>query len=724
MPHRRVILSPRPARRRPVPAYQVRRGARPAAGADDAVDHDDALPVADPVAQPDDIQPRTDTEAFDLVTPGEDGIPADATTELRLDTDASAREADVAADVAAGDVAAEPEAPAADVPAGDVAAEPEASTADVTDGDVAAEPEAPAADVTDGDVAAEPDEPAADAADGDVAAEPEHVAADEDYADVVRSVEEAAARDRGEVTAEPVVAAVDATAAAVASGEVTVLTPDDVRRQRAAVAGDGAAIPPEGGVAETHDQPHRRRWKRWLLALGIILALGVVATLGYVLYIALAINNAYDKAHVDPTPYTVYTVNELGTPVAVPTDQLAQFLPNWDQKDPVTLLLIGIDFRNGDEEPARSDSIILMRIDPTTKGVTMMSLPRDLLVTIPGHGEDKINAAFAFGEDARAGSGAALLAETVSYNLKIQINYFVTVDFSGFRKIIDTLGGITVDVNTPVKDDQYPTEDFGLTRVYFPTGLQSMDGEAALRYARTRHDDNDIARSERQQQVLMAMREKGSKLNVDLVLGARPIIDSMGDSFRTDLSFNQLLALANLARDVNPADIVRVNLWQEGALIEHDPEFDGDAFYMTLDWNIVGDLFSRYFPMKAAAASSPAVTTVEPTATATAAATASPIVPSGARLDTPITIRDDTSTNTGGAIAARILQDAGFTAVAQEMGVNIATSTTIYDYDSDPATAAAIAHHLGLDPSAVVPGTGGTGIVIIVGDDVVATHAP
>ncbi|HBY45760.1 MAG TPA: hypothetical protein DEG70_05850, partial [Chloroflexi bacterium] len=68
---------------------------------------------------------------------------------------------------------------------------------------------------------------------------------------MVRSVEEAAARDRGEVTAEPVVAAVDATAAAVASGEVTVLTPDDVRRQRAAVAGDGAAIPPEGGVAET-----------------------------------------------------------------------------------------------------------------------------------------------------------------------------------------------------------------------------------------------------------------------------------------------------------------------------------------------------------------------------------------------------------------------------------------------------------------------------------------
>ncbi len=655
MSHRRVILTPRPARRRPVPAYQVRRGARPVTEADDAAG------VTSPEAvEPAEIAPLTDTEAFALPI-GSDDAPDD-----------DAEEAAVAGE---DEPATEPESAAAD-----------AVTAI--------------------------DENAGDA---------------EDYADVVRSVEEAAARERDQEFAEDgeqVASVAGATAEAISSGEVRVLTPDEVRRQRATAAGGGAAIPPGDDIAEAGEMPHRRRLKRWLVALGIVLGLVIVAALGYVLYIALAINDAFDKAHVDQTPYTIYAVNEQGTPVAVPTEQMAQFLPNWDQKDPITLLLIGIDYRNGDEEPARSDSIIVMRIDPATKAVTMMSLPRDLLVTIPGHGDDKINAAFAFGEDAQTGGGPALLAETISYNLNIQINYFVTVDFSGFRKIIDTLGGITVDVDAPIKDDQYPSEDFGLTRVYFPTGLQSMDGETALRYARTRHGDNDVARSERQQQVLMAMREKGSKLNVDLLLNAKSLIESMGDSFRTDLSFNQLLALANLARDVNPADIARVNLWEEGALIEHNPEYEGDAFYMELDWNVASGLFDEYFPMKAG------VTAPPPASSPTPSATSSPTAGAGAghwasiNLDTPIIIRDDTSTNTGGAIAAGILENAGFTAVSQEMGVNIAATTTIYDYVSDPSTAAAIADQLGLASSAIVPGSGGTGIVVSVGDDIVASHGP
>lgn len=668
MSHRRVILTPRPARRRPVPAYQVRRGARPSSEMDDAAssDLDTVALVAEAPVQQDQSPRRTDTEAFDLPVASDDEPQADATPESALTVK---------------------ETPAT---------EPDVTVAD---------------DATDGvaEVAAE------DESDGD------------DYADVVRSVEEAAVRDRGDEAAtgsEQTASAADGAAAAIAGGDVKVLTPDEVRRQRAAAGGGGAAIPPGDGVVEAGEEPRpRRRLKRWLIALGIVLGVVVVAALGYVLYIALAINDAFDKAHVDPTPYTVYTVNEQGTPVAVPTEQLAQFLPNWDQKDPVTLLLIGIDYRNGDEEPARSDSIIVMRIDPETKAVTMMSLPRDLLVTIPGYGDDKINAAFAYGEDERTGGGPALLAETISYNLNIQINYFVTVDFSGFRKIIDTLGGITVDVDAPIKDDQYPSEDFGLTRVYFPAGLQSMDGETALRYARTRHGDNDIARSERQQQVLMAMRERGSKLNIDLLLNARSLIESMGDSFRTDLSFNQILALANLARDVDPAGIARVNLWQEGALIEHNPEFDGDAFYMELDWGIAGDLFAEYFPMKTAAASPPATSPEAPgAASPTERSTAGAVA--GSNLDIPIIVRDDTSTNTGGAIAAGILEDAGFTTISQEMGVNIAAATTIYDYVSDPATAAAIASQLGLDSSAIVPGSGGTGIVVSVGDDLVASQGP
>lgn len=650
MPQRRVILTPRPARRRPVPAYQVRRSNRPSAENEAVAAPSTAADSA--AAGPAEIIPATDTEAFSLSGTGDEGTPAG-----------------------------------------------ESSTATADEEMPASEPEA-----------------TEDAADGD------------DYADVARSVEEAAARDRNGGVAPDgaqATAALDVADAALTGGDVRVLTPDEVRRQRASAGGGGLVPPADALVGDSDGQPQRgRRLRRWLVALGVLVGIIAVVALAYVLWVALAVNDAFNKAHVEPTPYTVYTVNDQGTPVAVPTEQMAQYLPNWSDKDPITLLLIGIDYRDGEDEPSRSDSIIVMRIDPATGAVTMMSLPRDLLVTIPGYGSDKINAAFAYGEDDHPGGGPPLLAETISYSLNIQINYFVTVDFAGFRKIIDTLGGITLDVRAPIKDDQYPSEDFGLTRVYFPAGLQSMDGETALRYARTRHGDNDVARSERQQQVLMAMREKGSKLNIDLLLNAKSLIEGMGDSFRTDLSFNQLLALANLARDINTADIVRVNLWEEGALTEHEPEYDGDAFYMELDWGVASQLFAEHFPMKSGAPAPSAAASSSPTATSTPAAPATTGAAIAGNLDVPIIVRDDTTSNTGGAAAASLLEAAGFTAVTQEMGVNIASSTVVYDYVSDPATAASIARQLGLDSSAVVPGSGGTGIVVSVGDDFVANHSP
>ncbi len=698
MSQRKIILTPRPARRRPVPAYQVRRSGR--TSSDDAAD----VPPEAPATERDSM--RTDTAAFEI--PNFDTVPEPAADDAQPD---AADDADIADDVGAHEASAE---------AGTVDEVSEAAEDETEDESVSAPEAVATADVIE-EAPSEPTESApADAAEG-ATTTIEPADEGEDYADVVRSVEEAAARERGDVAEPPntQTASVGAdTAATVAAGSVNVLTPDAVRRQRAAQGG-GSPPPDDGGVVAGQEPSRPRRWKRWLIGFGILIGALIIAALAYVLYIALAINDAFDKAHVEPTPYTLYTVNEEGTPVAVPTEQLAQYLPNWDQKDPINLLLIGIDFRNGDEEPARSDSIIIMRIDPQTKEVSMMSLPRDLLVTIPDYGQDKINAAFAYGEDERTGGGPPLLAETISYNFNIQINYFVTVDFAGFRKIIDTLGGITVDVDAPIKDDQYPSEDFGLTRVYFPTGLQKMDGETALRYARTRHGDNDIARSERQQQVLMAMREQGSKLNVDLLLNARSLIESMGDSFTTDLSFNQLLALANLARDINPADIARVNLWEEGALIEHNPEFEGDAFYMALDWGVASDLFEKYFPMKVAA--SPTTTVTETPAASSPTSTDTTVT---GNLDIPIIVRDDTSTNTGGSIATGLLEDAGFTTVSQEMGVNVMPTTTIYDYVSDPETAEAIALKLGLDSSAIVPGSGGTGIVISVGDDLVARFGP
>jgi LCP family protein required for cell wall assembly len=332
------------------------------------------------------------------------------------------------------------------------------------------------------------------------------------------------------------------------------------------------------------------------------------------------------------------------------------------------------------------------------------------MVTVPGHGDDKINAAFALGENEQEGDGPALLSETISYNFNIPINYFVTIDFAGFRDVVDTIGGIVVDVPAPIKDDQYPTENFGLTRAYFPAGPQEMDGETALRYARTRHGDNDIARGERQQQVLLAIRQQA--VSRDLIRNADSLIRQFGDSVRTDLDFNQMLALANLGRGIDPQAITRVNLWERGVLSEHLSQSDDDPYYMEVDGSMMRDLVAQYFPTKTPAAQTQSPTSA--TASGTPEGTTTTLT---GNLNTPLIVQDNSSDNTGGATAMQMLTKAGFTAITQEMGADVSQTTTIYDYVNDPDTATLVAQKLGLDPSAVVPGNGGTGILIVVGDD-------
>ncbi len=158
---------------------------------------------------------------------------------------------------------------------------------------------------------------------------------------------------------------------------------------------------------------------------------------------------------------------------------------NFDRKDPFTMLLLGVDTREGDTDPSRSDTIILAYVDPLEKHVNLLSIPRDLLVTqAGGFGQAKMSDVYANGEinkyvDPTRG-GIALVRDTIEQNFRIQIDYYAQVDFNGFKKIVDAFGGVTVDNPYPIKDDEYPTEDYQFTRVFFPAGIQHLYGEQAL----------------------------------------------------------------------------------------------------------------------------------------------------------------------------------------------------------------------------------------------------
>ena len=175
--------------------------------------------------------------------------------------------------------------------------------------------------------------------------------------------------------------------------------------------------------------------------------------------------------------------------------------PDWSLGERVNILLMGVDRRPEEkmDDPVRTDTMMVVSIDPNTHTASMLGIPRDLWVPIPlpnnGVLHDRINTANVYGVMRNLpGGGAQLAKDTVSYNLGVKIHYFLMIDFQGFRNIIDALGGIDVYLDKPLVDYEYPTDNYGYMTVSIPAGNQHLDGERALQYARSRHSDSDFGR--------------------------------------------------------------------------------------------------------------------------------------------------------------------------------------------------------------------------------------
>lgn len=230
--------------------------------------------------------------------------------------------------------------------------------------------------------------------------------------------------------------------------------------------------------------------------------------------------------------------------------------PNVDAGERINVLLLGIDRRHDEEGPWRTDTMIVATFDPKTKTAGMLTIPRDLYVPIPapGAGEAKINTANFFGDSSKyPGGGPALAKKTVEYNLGIPIHYYVLLDFDGFRRIIDALGGIDVDVPEAIDDPEYPTEDYGVMHLQIPAGRQHMDGDTALKYARSRKTTSDFDRSKRQMQVILAARDKALRINA--LAQAPQLLAELGNAIETDMAPEQLLALAPVVAQVRADNI-------------------------------------------------------------------------------------------------------------------------------------------------------------------------
>jgi len=245
----------------------------------------------------------------------------------------------------------------------------------------------------------------------------------------------------------------------------------------------------------------------------------------------------------------------------------------WPGKTFLNILLLGVDTRT-DGGDQNADVIIIARLNLATGTMSSVSLPRDLLVEIPGYGAGKINGAYNVGvtesQDDKA-AGVAKVRDTIAYNFGIEIDEYVLIDFQGFEQVIDAVGGIDIDVPEAIHDEEYPTEDYGTEVLDIAAGYQHMDGELALKYARTRHGDSDDQRRERQQLVMYALFEKAK--SIGSLTKAAQSIAALSGAVQTSLHFDEQLALARIALDTDRSQIAMASV--VSPLVEGGTTADG-----------------------------------------------------------------------------------------------------------------------------------------------------
>ncbi len=264
---------------------------------------------------------------------------------------------------------------------------------------------------------------------------------------------------------------------------------------------------------------------KWLLLLALLLLIGV-------------------------SPLSAQDDNPDAVPAPMP-------LLDYQGYDIENILLLGSDTTNP-VNAGRTDVLVIVSINQTAGTVSMLSLPRDLYVYIPGYRVYRINSAYGYGEHDGTG-GFQLLAQTIRYNLGLQIDHYARVDFNDFKDIVDALGGVDISVDCAIQDwrlkspDLDPADADSWEMFTLPVGVYTMDGDLALWYDRSRRTSSDFDRGRRHQALLRALWDRIRSLG--LVDQVSDIWSQVLESVETDLSLNDVISLIPLALSLDPSRI-------------------------------------------------------------------------------------------------------------------------------------------------------------------------
>jgi len=289
----------------------------------------------------------------------------------------------------------------------------------------------------------------------------------------------------------------------------------------------------------------RNPWKKVLQ--GVILAI-ILVTLGVGAWVGLSANRAIKKITADgANKSSLFSFfGDLNSNI------------KGQSEGRTNILLLGMGGKN---HPGGylSDTMIVASINHSDKKLGLISIPRDLWVPIPGFNHAKINEAYSDGENNKktAGSGGTLSSKTVENVLGIPIHYYLSLDFEGFKKIVDTVGGVDIYVEKDIYDPSYPADDMiNYSPFKISSGLHHMDGALALKYVRSRKTTSDFDRSRRQEQVMSVVKDKILSLNIlSNPKKVTELINILGEHIRTNMQVAEIFDVWNVSKTLDTANI-------------------------------------------------------------------------------------------------------------------------------------------------------------------------
>lgn len=316
--------------------------------------------------------------------------------------------------------------------------------------------------------------------------------------------------------------------------------------------------------------PARVRLPLWIW--GVLALIGIILLLATSVWLFRTIQNTVSSIEVISPDFSnvaaAETLPENGQNLTAPEQTSNQTgeplistegLQSWQGTERVNILLLGIDQRCEETGPNHTDTMMVVTIDPLGLSAAVLSLPRDLWVEIPGFGTDRINQANYYGEVYEyPGGGPALAAETVESLLGVPIDYYGTVNFDAFVEVVDLIGGIDIDAPEAIDDPTYPDRCYGYDPFQIEAGEHHLDGQQALKYARTRATlGGDVDRAGRQQAVMLALRDKVLQLGTlpQLIAQAPLLWNSFQKNVRTNMTLEEAVQLGLLMQDIPESSI-------------------------------------------------------------------------------------------------------------------------------------------------------------------------